>query len=186
MSNYKEIVTKAVIGKGKKTFTSTKEQIVENKPTTILGCWVINHNFNGNRVGDSIVINGSYDVNIWYSYDNDTKTEVLKENHTYNEVVTIQGDTNSNANEEIIIRNLAGPSCVKAEINGNTILTTVEKTLGIELVGDTKVRINVEDSYNEDWDEIADSDDDINKQIDNEVVEDYITDKDEVIEDNTD
>ena len=43
MSNYKEIVTKAVIGKGKKTFTTTKEQVVENNPSTILGCWVINH-----------------------------------------------------------------------------------------------------------------------------------------------
>ena len=54
--------------------------------------------------------------------------------------------------------------------------TTIEKTLGIELVGDTKVRINVEDSYNDDWDEIADSDEAIDSQIDNEVVEDYISD----------
>lgn len=186
MPSFKEIVTKAVIGKGKKQFTDNLSLQAENTPTTVLGCWVINHNFSGEKINNIVNIVGSYDINVWYSYDNDTKTEVLKENHTYNEVVTIQGDTNSNANEEIIIRNLAGPSCVKAEINGNTILTTVEKTLGIELVGDTKVRINVEDSYNEDWDEIADSDDDINKQIDNEVVEDYITDKDEVIEDNTD
>lgn len=186
MPSFKEIVTKAVIGKGKKQFTDNLSLQAENTPTTVLGCWVINHNFSGEKINNIVNIVGSYDINVWYSYDNDTKTEVLKENHTYNEVVTIQGDTNSNANEEIIIRNLAGPSCVKAEIKDNTILTTVEKTLGIELVGDTKVRINVEDSYNEDWDEIADSDDDINKQIDNEVVEDYITDKDEVIEDNTD
>ena len=26
----------------------------------------------------TVVITGSYDINIWYSYDNDTKTEVLK------------------------------------------------------------------------------------------------------------
>lgn len=43
MPNYREIVTKAVIGKGKKTFTSTNSVTVENKPSTILGCWVINH-----------------------------------------------------------------------------------------------------------------------------------------------
>ena len=43
MANYKEIVTKAVIGKGKKTFTSTNSVISDFKPTTILGCWVINH-----------------------------------------------------------------------------------------------------------------------------------------------
>lgn len=43
MPNYKEIVTKAILGKGKKLFTTTNKVTVENKPTTILGCWVINH-----------------------------------------------------------------------------------------------------------------------------------------------
>ena len=43
MSSYKEIVTKAVIGKGKKVFTNTNSKSVENTPSTILGCWVINH-----------------------------------------------------------------------------------------------------------------------------------------------
>lgn len=43
MPSYKEIVTKAVIGKGKKYFKDNYSMDVENKPTTILGCWVINH-----------------------------------------------------------------------------------------------------------------------------------------------
>lgn len=43
MSNYREIVTKAVIGKGKKTFTNQNEIEIERTPSTILGCWVINH-----------------------------------------------------------------------------------------------------------------------------------------------
>ncbi len=42
MASYKEIVTKAVIGKGKKTFQNVEEVTVEPTPTTILGCWVIN------------------------------------------------------------------------------------------------------------------------------------------------
>ena len=50
---------------------------------------VINHNFNGVKSGDSIRINGSYDVNIWYSYDNDTKTQVIKETNNYSEVVRL-------------------------------------------------------------------------------------------------
>jgi len=176
LASFKEIVTKAVIGKGKKQFTDNLSLQALNTPTTVLGCWVINHNFSGEKINNIVNISGGYDINVWYSYDNDTKTEVLKEHHDYNEVVTIQGDTGVNSNEEIIIRNLSGPSCIKAEINGNNILTTIEKTLGIELVGDTKVRINVEDNYNDDWDEIADSDEAISNQIDNEVVEDYISD----------
>ena len=43
MALFKEIVTKAVIGKGKKLFKDNYSLEVENAPTTILGCWVINH-----------------------------------------------------------------------------------------------------------------------------------------------
>ena len=42
---YKEIVTKAVIGKGKKKYKDTYQVAVEQTPSTILGCWIINHNF---------------------------------------------------------------------------------------------------------------------------------------------
>ena len=40
---FKEIVTKAVVGKGKKRFTNNYSIDVDNKPSTVLGCWVINH-----------------------------------------------------------------------------------------------------------------------------------------------
>jgi len=43
MASFKEIVTKAVIGKGKKIFTSTNRVTPDPVATTILGCWVINH-----------------------------------------------------------------------------------------------------------------------------------------------
>lgn len=43
MSSFKEIVTKAVVGKGKKSFTTDHTLELENEPSTILGCWIINH-----------------------------------------------------------------------------------------------------------------------------------------------
>ena len=173
MPAFKEIVTKAVIGKGKKTFTDNLSLQVENNPTTILGCWVINHNFKGSMSNKTVVISGSYDINIWYSYDNDSKTEVLKETKRYTETINVQGIDNDLSNQEVIIRSLSGPSCVKAEIDGNNINCVVEKTLGIELVGDTKVRINTLDEV-DDWDEIMDSDEKIEEVIDQEVNEDYL------------
>lgn len=153
MANYREIVTKAVVSKGKKLFTTTNTVNVNNNPSTILGCWVINHNFNGTRSNNKIVINGSYDVNIWYSYDNDTKTEVLKETNTYSEVINMR-DREGITGEEIIVRSLKQPNCVKVDIDGNNINYTVEKELGIELVGDIKVKI--EANMEEDpWDDIV-------------------------------
>ena len=125
MTNYKEIVTKAVISKGKKLFTSN-HSVEANNPSTILGCWVINHNFNGKIVDNKIVIDGSYDVNIWYSSDNDTKTEVVTDINTYHEVVNMREHEEVD-DEEIIVRSLKQPICVKAEIENNTINYTIEK-----------------------------------------------------------
>jgi len=152
MANYREIVTKAVVSKGKKLFTTTNTVHVNNKPSTILGCWVINHNFNGTRTNNKIVVNGSYDVNIWYSYDNDTKTEVLKETKNYNEVINMR-DREEVTGEEIIVRSLKQPNCVKVDIDGDNINYTIEKELGIELVGDIKVKIEANEEEDP-WDEI--------------------------------
>ena len=152
MNNYREIVTKAVVSKGKKLFSSTNSVTVNN-PSTILGCWVINHNFNGVKEGNKIIIDGSYDVNIWYSYDNDTKTDVVRETNKYSEVINMRERDNTSG-EEIIVRSLKQPNCVKVDIDNNNIVYTIEKELGIELVGDIKVKI--EANLEEDpWDEIV-------------------------------
>ncbi len=169
MANYREIVTKTVIGKGKKTFTTNNRKTVENTPSTILGCWVINHNFQGQKVGEKVTITGSYDINIWYSYDNDTKTDVIRQTDNYNEIVTIKNNRDV-VNEEIIVRSLKQPSCVKVDIEGNDIVYTIEKELGIELVGDEKVKIETSDEEDP-WDEILD---DVGDKIEKEVKEDFI------------
>ena len=171
MSNYKEIVTKAVVSKGKKLFTTNHSVTVSN-PSTVLGCWVINHNFNGTKSGNNIIINGSYDVNIWYSYDNDTKTAVIKETNKYSEVINMKRD--SGMEEEVIVRSLKQPNCVKADIEGNKITYTIEKVLGIELVGDIKIK--VETNEEDPWDEIVEEDivDSKEENIKNEIVENFI------------
>lgn len=174
MSNYKEIVTKAVIGKGKKTFTTTNEKLVDKKPSTILGCWVINHIFKGERKNDAIIITGSYDVNVWYSYDNDTKTEVLKDTNTYREVVNIRRREDSDTDsEEVIVRSLKQPSCSKVDIDNNKIVYTIEKELGIELVGDVKVKIEINEEEDP-WDEIIENPEKVEEEIEEEVKEDFI------------
>lgn len=168
MANYKEIVTKAVVSKGKKCFTTTR-QVDINQVSTILGCWVINHHFQGKRNGNDIIIDGSYDVNIWYSYDDDTKTDVFKDTNQYQEIIHMR-EVEDVTGEEIIVRGLKQPNCVKAEIEDGKIVYTIEKELGIELVGDIKVKIEANEGE-EDWEEIVE---DSSSQIDSDVKEDYI------------
>ncbi len=184
MANFREIVTKAVVGKAKKTFTTENSVTLSNSPTTVLGCWVINHNFHGSRMNDKIVMDGSYDVNIWYSYDNDSKTEVVKDTNTYHEVVSVRRKEDDRIQgEEIIVRSLKQPSCTKAEIKGNAISYTIEKEMGVELVGDTKVKIAIDE--NEDpWDEIG-VEDDIDQEIEKEVQEEYIEQTNQNVESTT-
>lgn len=156
MANYREIVTKAVIAKGKKLFTSEHTINANNNPSTVLGVWVINHNFNGVKSGEEIHISGSYDVNVWYSYDNDTKTEVVKETNNYDEVVKMRNRDEENDNEQIIVRSLKQPNCVKIDIDGNSVKYVIEKELGVELVGDVKVKIETNDEEDP-WDEIVEA-----------------------------
>lgn len=175
MGSYREIVTKAIISKGKKVFVHQNKLEASNGPTTVLGCWVINHNFSGVKQNQKVLINGSYDINIWYSYDNDTKTDVIKETYTYNEVVKMNDPNRDYDNANIIVRSLTDPKCVKVNIEGDKIVYEVELELGIELVGDTKVKISVNDEL-DDYTLIEDEDTDekVMDEIDKEVNTDYL------------
>lgn len=157
MSLYKEIVTKAVIGKGKKYFKDNYSIDVENVPTTILGCWVINHKFKGYKTNDKIGVSGSYDVNIWYSYDNDSKTTVVNKNISYNDLfnVKLKESADLSSDTDIIVRTLNQPNCSGVNINDKSITFDIEKELGVEVVGETKVKIAVEEDE-EPWEVIED------------------------------
>ena len=175
---FKEIVTKAVIGKGKKHFNNNYTIEVDNKPTTVLGCWVINHKIKGKKDEEYIKINGSYDINIWYSYDNNTKTNVVSKKMFYEEKVRVKvrenGDLNDNS--EIIIRSLKNPTCIDVSNEDKTIKYTISKELGIEIVGDAKIRIPVSNSEDE-YDLIVDEEE-INNEIDKSVNTNYLDNKD--------
>ena len=170
VANLKEIVTKAVIGKTKKSTKDKLEIVIDGDISNVLGCWVINHNFNGFNSNGKVSISGAYDINVWYSYDNNTKTNVIARNYTYSDLVNVKlksSGTITNDNE-IIVRSLTNPSVSNVSLDGNTIKLTVDKELGVEVVGDVKVRINVEDDF-DDYDEEIDTSD-----IDNEINENYL------------
>lgn len=181
MAYFKEIVTKAVIGKGKKTTTQKYVIKPDETPDTVLGCWIINHRFNGAMSQGDIFVNGNYDVNVWYSYDGDTKTGVASGNFSYSDKmnVPINSSTKLTSNSEVIVSSLSDPNVVDVSVENGEIKFDVRKEMGIEVVGDTKIRVNVEDNYDDytviEDDEIAP---DILDEIDSEVKEDYLEEAD--------
>ena len=93
--------------------------------------------------------------------DRDNKKELMrivknKEGETinYTELEEVKLTTASdNTNKDIIIRVLKQPTCISAKEEGKTINLEVEKTLGIEIIGDAKVRI-AEVEGEEEWDNV--------------------------------
>ena len=178
MSNFREIVTKAVIGKAKKTTGNKFTVKTEETPDTVLGCWVINNSFHGTNNYGSVLVEGTFDVNVWYSYDNDTKTAVSTKRFSYVDRmnVPLKNDTVLDNNSEIIVRSLKQPTVTNVEIVNDLVELTIEKEIGVEVVGNTKVKISVEefdDDYEEIFDEELDSAiEEINEEyLDTEIIE---------------
>ncbi len=174
MGSFKEIVTKAVVGKAKKSSKDSFLVETSETPNTVLGCWVINHTFNGSNNNGEVLINGGYDINVWYSYDNDTKTGVYTEKFSYNDAIKMNIN-NLSGNEEVIVKCLKQPTVTDVKIENNIVKLKVEKDFGIEVVGNTTVRVAaVEDTS--DYEEIYDTpnEDELNINNDN-IDENYIS-----------
>ena len=144
MAEYKEIVTKAVIAKGKKSTSNKYTLEPEEIPNTILGCWVINNIFNGTSVGDSIIVNGSFDVNVWYSYDNDSKTAVSTKKYNYSDTMHMKSLNSLDSRPEVLVKSLKQPTVADVKIDNGVVNLSIDKELGIEIVGNTKIKVPVE------------------------------------------
>ncbi len=175
MASFKEIVTKAIIGKAKKTSVSEFSITPELKPDTILGCWVINHRFNGVNNGGIVNIDGNFDVNVWYSYDNDTRTAVSTQTFNYQDKMPVHLKDNATLtnNEEIIVRSLKQPTVTNVSVSDGVVKLNVEKELGVEVVGDTKIKVSIEEEEDDyeiisDEDILSDASEEAIEQIDEE------------------
>lgn len=175
MASFKEIVTKAIIGKAKKTSVNSFTITPELKPDTILGCWVINHRFNGVNNGGIVNIDGNFDVNVWYSYDNDTRTAVSTQTFNYQDRMPVHLKDNATLTnkEEIIVRSLKQPTVTNVSVMDGVVKLNVEKELGVEVVGDTKIKVSIEEEEDDyevinDEEMFDDSEEDAIEQIDEE------------------
>lgn len=109
----REIITKAVKAKENKKFKIKCFLYPEIQPNTILGCWVINHNFSGMNQEGKVGINGAFDVNVWYSYEENSKTEVFTKRLEYKEITNINDIKDTS---EIAVRCLTEPVVIATQI----------------------------------------------------------------------
>ncbi|PWI58279.1 outer spore coat protein CotE [Sulfoacidibacillus thermotolerans] len=139
----REIITSAVCGKGSKYAQSTYTIRPANRPTTIGGCWVMNHSCEATLAGDTIEVHGRFDINVWYSYNGNSETAVAKDTVPYVEHIALQ-DLDPHCFHDdlaVTVKMVQQPNCLDATIvdGGAEIAVRVELELAVEVVGRTKI-----------------------------------------------
>ena len=148
---FREIVTKAVVGKGKIENNSEVLVNTNNVASKVLGCWVINHYFVSNFNNGKVFAKGRYDIHIWYGISGDTDTVVHKQTVDYFEEFNlfIKNDQTINENNEFVIRCVKYPTCNSLELNSDgTLSVKIEKELKLDIIGEAKLKVQIDDSNN--------------------------------------
>lgn len=171
MNEIREIVTKAIVEKGKKSIRFVEKVRTKNPVESVLGCWVLNHSFQAEKTIDGVLVQGIFEVNIWYSFNNNTQTEVAKEMINYQQEVKTKKKIKEyhELNTDVIVRMIQPPVCSDVKIVDNLIEIEVLLEVVAEVLGETKMRVTVLDQVdkndNDDDDDLEEIDNKINQQF---------------------
>ncbi len=145
MNLIREIVTKAVVAKGKKKIKLSNSLTPENSVYSVLGCWIINHEYSTSKEGDFVKINGEFEVDVWYSLDNNSKTEVTRKQISYEDKIKVKQVVNDyiDDSEQIEIRVLQHPHVDKAKITMEDVDMDITIELQADVIGETKIQITI-------------------------------------------
>lgn len=145
---YREILTKAIIAKGKKEIVNKNKVTISHDISKVLGCWVINHKYNIYSKEQKIYINGCYDAFFWYGYDNDTNCGLERKTFDYNiDVPYTFTQEEITIDESTIIKEKITkvPTCISMTHENNTMTIEVQINYDIDIIGETKLKIKVDD-----------------------------------------
>lgn len=158
MNEIREIVTRAVVAKGKKVFNLVEKVRTNEKPYSILGCWVINHEFEATKINNTVKLDGEFEINIWYSTNNNTRTDIIRETISYKkdiETRTIVKDYLENS-DDILARIIQHPTVTNAKILDEFIEVDITFEIVAEIIGETKMKVTVFKEV-ENWEEEIDT-----------------------------
>ena len=143
-----EIITKETLAKGTKK-TISKHDYLVNDIDKILGCWICNHQYRG-VIKQQPVIEGSFDLHIWYSHLNDSF--LLKQKVTYCDEIDLSiKNHETNQKDEVVVESLYLPRCIHAKLENKTVHLEIEKQMSLKIIGDTTILV---ESKNEETPEI--------------------------------
>lgn len=167
MNEIREIVTKAVVAKGKKAMHISHSIKTTAQPYSILGCWVINHEFEATINNTLVDIDGSFEVNIWYSTEENSRTDVLREKVDYHKDIKVKKivDSYLGNNDDVLAKILKHPTVVKARIVDDAVELDIDFEILAEIIGETKMQVTVFNPSDEQEEDIDDLDIEINEDF---------------------
>lgn len=167
MNEVREIVTKAVVAKGKKVMHISHELHTTAHPYSILGCWIINHEFEATKKENLIDIDGTLEVNIWYSTEENTKTDVLRERVSYHKDIKVKKIVNDylKNSDDVLAKILKHPTVTNAKIENDIIYLDLEFEILAEVIGETKMQVTVFTPLESQDDDIEDLDIEVNEDF---------------------
>ena len=167
MSEVREIVTRAVVAKGKKIFRVNELVCPSNDAYSILGCWIINHEFEASKINEVVKLDGEFEINIWFSTNNNTKTDIIRETITYKKEITTKTVVKNylENTDDILARIIQHPTVTNAKITDDYVQVDITFEIIAEIIGETKMKVTVF-KETENWEEEIDTlDMDINENF---------------------
>ncbi len=155
----REIITKAVIGKAhqknKQVYTIELTEAMDH----VLGCWIVAHQYAAGMKNNKCFVKGNYDINIWYALEDGQQSKVYVKKIDYVDELKVSSKEEVDFTQEIMLVCTCPmqPTCLEAKkIDEKHIDVTIEKTLHVDIVGETKIGVETTDKR-EVWDEIDES-----------------------------
>jgi spore coat protein E len=167
MNEIREIVTRAVVAKGKKVFNLVEKVKTKEKPYSILGCWIINHEFEASKINEVVKLDGEFEINIWFSTNNNTKTDIIRETITYKKEITTKTVVKNylENTDDILAKIIQHPTVTNAKITDDYVQVDITFEIIAEIIGETKMKVTVF-KETENWEEEIDTlDMDINENF---------------------
>ncbi len=155
---YREIVTKAVVGKG--TIFNSSEAIIDvnNNVSKVLGCWIINHYYVSVLENEQVFCKGKYDLHIWYGFNNDSDTNIHKQTIEYIDTFSLKmkNEETLSVDNELVTKCVKYPTCTSLVLNNDGVINVkIEKELILDVIGETKLKVQV---TGEEWNNSDDID----------------------------
>ena len=146
MNDIREIVTKAVIGKGKRKFEmSVRMPQVSSPVGRVLGTFITNHRMDAKQSDDLIEVTGVCDLHVWYAHEHDAESEIVRLTVTYGDLIELTESLRPHLLEtdEIAAEELIAPHPIDVWLDAGVVVVEMAFEVGVEVIGETKMRVAI-------------------------------------------